>query len=88
MTRISKVLYTDKGARVFLDDGSELEGLIEVISSSAVNELSTVNLKAYMFTTKLYQYVNRQSGELVSPTAEQADRFFDNRHPLDWERCE
>lgn len=85
--RIVKVVHTAKDARVFLDDGSELKGLIDVGSVSTVNQLSTVKLESYVFPykeTTLFHYIHIQTGERVSLTKEQADRFFCNRDPYDW----
>jgi len=85
--RIVKVVHTEQKARIFLDDGSELKGLIDVGSSSAVNQLSVVKLESYIFSHKsepLFRYVNTRTGQRVSLTAEQADRFFDNRDSREW----
>lgn len=85
--RIVKVIHTDKEARVFLDDGSELKGLIDVGCVSTVNDLSTVKLESYISPYKetlLFHYINTQTGERVSLKPEEADRFFDNRDPWEW----
>lgn len=85
--RIVKIVHTEQKARVFLDDGSELKGLIDVGCVSTINQLSTVKLKSYVFPHKeelLFHYVNTRTGERVSLTPKEADRFFDNRDPWEW----
>lgn len=87
MTRIVKITHVDNEAKVFLDDGSELEGLISVSCNSTVNQLSTVRLEAYISPhkeTAILNYININTGQRVSLTTEQADRFFDNRDPQEW----
>jgi len=85
--RIVKVIHTDKEARVFLDDGSELKGLIDARSSSGVNSPTTVTISAYVYPHKprLFHYINTRTGERVSLTPKEADRFFDNRDSWEWE---
>lgn len=85
--RIVKVVHTEQKARIFLDDGSELKGLTDVGSVSTINQLSTVKLESYVFPykeTPQFQYINTQTGERVSLTPKEADRFFDNRDPWEW----
>lgn len=86
--RIVKVIHTDKEARVFLDDGSELKGLIDVGCVSTIDDLSTVKLESYISPykeTPLFHYINTRTGERVSLTPKEADRFFDNRDSWEWE---
>lgn len=87
MTRIVKITHIDNEAKVLLDDGSELEGLISVSCNSAVNQLSTVKLEAYVSPHKeiaMLNYININTGQQVSLTLKEADRFFDNRDPQEW----
>lgn len=82
--KIVKVVHQDDKACVFLDDGSELVGLIHTASASAVSEGSTVELTAYVYPCSSKRYVNTHTGQQVCLTEQEAARFFDNRDPAIW----
>jgi hypothetical protein len=48
--RIVRVEISDpKNTRVYLEDGSELTGIISIDAKCSVNDISTVTLSAYVF---------------------------------------
>jgi len=84
--KIVRIEYSHKGTRVFLDDGSELTGLVSVDCFSAVNNTAQATISAYVYPELVVRYQHIKSGETVSLTEAEAVRFFDNRNPFAWRK--
>lgn len=85
--KIVKIETTDRDAKVYLENGETLEGLIFADTKASVDKVSVVTLKAYVYNEpkKAYhRYVNIISNNEVLLTEKEKSRFFDNRDPRDW----
>jgi hypothetical protein len=85
--RITRVEISDpKNTRVYLEDGSELAGVISVDTNSSVNDISKVTLSAYVFPNNGVVYEHFKTKERVTLNPAGYCRFFDNRNPAEWRR--
>ena len=85
--RITRVDVTDpENTRIYLDDGSELTGILSVDTSTAVNDISRVTLSAYVFPNNGVVYEHFKTKERVTLNPTQYSQFFDNRNPAEWRR--
>ena len=84
LSKIEKVETRGNTAHVYLDDGTELSGVIEISTKSALNYLSEVTIRAYVSVSKQRTYIHKSTGDKVSLKATDIDDFFRNRNPLDY----
>jgi hypothetical protein len=85
--RIVRVEISDpKNTRVYLEDGSELTGIISVDANTAVNDISTVTLSAYVFPNNGVVYEHFKTKERVTLNPTEYSQFFDNINPAEWRR--
>jgi uncharacterized protein YcfL len=86
--KIARVDISDpKNTRVFLDDGSELVGITSVEAKTAVNEVTTVSLSAYVYSEKGITYEHYETKQRVNLTQSEEASFFRNRNPFHWRRA-
>jgi predicted transposase YdaD len=83
--RIERIETVGDRVHVYLEDGSQIDGIISAKTSASVNSLSTVKLQAYIYKpTCTYQHY--KSKERVTLTSAEEASFFRNRNPFEWKR--
>lgn len=87
--KITQIDTSSRNAKVILENGEQLEGIVNIITTSRIDDISRVTLTAYVYNEpkKAYhRYVNIISNNEVLLTGAEVARFFDNRDPRDWKK--
>lgn len=87
--KITKVVFEDRDAKVYLENGQLLEGITRVSASKYSDELSEITIDVEIIPSKsLKTFVNKTTMEVRElHTQEQVDSFLRNRDPLVWHEC-
>ena len=86
--KITQIDTSSRNAKIILENGEQLEGIVKVVTTSQVDDISRVTLTALVYNEpkKMFRYHNTVTGHEVLLTIKEADRFFDNRDPRDWKK--
>ena len=85
--KITQIDTSSRNAKVILENGEQLEGIVNIVATSSVDDISRVTLTALIYNKpeKAYhRYRNVLTEQEVLLTEKEKSRFFDNRDPRDW----
>jgi uncharacterized protein (UPF0248 family) len=87
--KITQIDTSSRNAKIILENGEQLEGIVKVVTTSSLDDISRVTLTALVYNEpkKVYhRYVNIKTNNEVLLTEAEVVRFFDNRDPREWKK--
>jgi uncharacterized protein (UPF0248 family) len=87
--KITQIDTSSRNAKIILENGEQLEGIVKVVTTSSLDDISRVTLTALVYNEPKkvhHRYVNIKTNNEVLLTEAEVVRFFDNRDPRDWKK--